>query len=159
LRGPETPTPDQAKKSARAESLLKDVLKARTARQGADHPDTLAAKAELAQLYDSQERYDRGEPIQRELVAAWKQKAGADSAEYARSLSALGQNLLGQQKYAQAEKVLRACLVICDRKQFSQLGLWDLRHMGPWEPRTLLGDVLLCQRRYAEAEKVLLRHY
>jgi tetratricopeptide (TPR) repeat protein len=51
-------------------------VEARTAKLGADHPDTLTSKNNLALLYQAQNRHDLAEPLFREVVEGSRQKLG-----------------------------------------------------------------------------------
>jgi hypothetical protein len=52
-------------------------VEARTAKLGADHPDTLTTKNNLALIYQAQKRYDLAEPLFSEVVEASRRKLGA----------------------------------------------------------------------------------
>ena len=56
-----------------AEALYKQLLQVRTAKLGADHPDTLATKNDLAGLYRSMNNPDRSIPLLKTQV-----KSGSD---------------------------------------------------------------------------------
>ena len=55
-------------KDALAENLFKEVLEISTASLGADHPDTLQTKNNLATLYQDQGEFAKAEPLYREVL-------------------------------------------------------------------------------------------
>src|SRR5262249_53396004 len=61
-----------------AEALCKAVLAARTAKLGADHPQTLYIRHHLALLYQGQGKYALAEALYQELLAILTAKLGAD---------------------------------------------------------------------------------
>ena len=95
---------------AEAEKHLERSVQLRTAKRGADHPDTFRSKTSLAELYHAQGQYDRAEPLLRDLLDRQRRLHGDDSPEVAGVLAATGRNLNGIRKYADAEPVLRRCL-------------------------------------------------
>ncbi len=134
-----------------AETLYKEALDGRMARQGADHPTTLNAKSNLAALYKDQGKLDRAETLYREVADAWKRRDKVNSLPYAGTLALLGDVLLRQRKFAAAEPVVRDCLAIRERKQPEE---WRT-----FSAKSLLGGSLLGQQKYAEAEPLLLQGY
>jgi tetratricopeptide (TPR) repeat protein len=59
-----------------AETLLREVLRTRTAVNGPDHRDTLGSKFMLGSLYRAQRKYDQAVPMLQEVVAASKTSRG-----------------------------------------------------------------------------------
>jgi hypothetical protein len=56
--------------------LFREVVEARTAKLGADHPDTLTTRNNLALTYQSRKRCDLAEPLFREVVEDSRRKLG-----------------------------------------------------------------------------------
>jgi hypothetical protein len=59
-----------------AEALFREVLEARTAKLGGDHPDTLTTRYHMALLYQAMGRYGLAEPLFREVVEDSRRKLG-----------------------------------------------------------------------------------
>jgi hypothetical protein len=59
-----------------AEALLQEVLKVRTATLGADHPDTLTTRNNLALSFQARKRCDLAGPLFREVVEASTRRLG-----------------------------------------------------------------------------------
>ena len=55
------------------------MVEARTAKLGADHPDTLTTRNNLALTYQAQKRYDLAEPLFREVVEGFPAEARPDA--------------------------------------------------------------------------------
>ena len=75
----------------------------RTARLGADHPDTLTSKNNLAQVYRAQKKYAQAEPLYLEVVRADTATLGADHAETLRARTNLAALYRNQARYDLAE--------------------------------------------------------
>src|SRR5207248_1182109 len=138
-------------KIAQAEPLYREVLKVRTARLGANHPDTLAIKNNLAAICQSLGHPDQAEPLLEELLASCIATLGADHPDTLITQNKLAALYQDQGKYPEAEKTLRDCLAVCVKKQPDE---WTTFHT-----RSLLGDALLGQKKYAAAEPLLKGAY
>jgi tetratricopeptide (TPR) repeat protein len=95
---------------ARAETLFKEALASRTAKLGADHPDTLTTKNNLAGLYWSRGQYTRVEPLIKEIVEARTAKLGADHPHTLTAKNNLAMLYQAQGQHAKAEPLLREAL-------------------------------------------------
>jgi eukaryotic-like serine/threonine-protein kinase len=93
--------------SARAESLLRDVLAARKKKLGAQHPQVAQTLSDLGRNLLAQRKWAAAEPILRDSLAIWDARRRDDWNRFD-SQSLLGGSLLGQAQYAEAEPLLRA---------------------------------------------------
>ena len=91
--------------SARAESLLRDVLVARRKKLGAQHPDVGQTLTALGQSLLEQRKWAEAEPLLREGLAIWDTRRPDDWNRF-HTQSLLGSSLLGQKKYVEAEPLL-----------------------------------------------------
>jgi tetratricopeptide (TPR) repeat protein/tRNA A-37 threonylcarbamoyl transferase component Bud32 len=80
-------------------------LQLRTANLGADHPDTLTSKHDLAGLYLAQGRDDLAEPLHKEVLQARTVKLGADHPDTLTSKHNLAGLYQDQGKYDLAESL------------------------------------------------------
>jgi hypothetical protein len=88
-----------------AEEYTGQALAGRRHALGPAHPDTMASAADLAQAYQSQEKFVKSEPLAREAVAFFR-KNQPDEWQRFRAESLLGASLAGQKKYSEAEPLL-----------------------------------------------------
>jgi adenosyl cobinamide kinase/adenosyl cobinamide phosphate guanylyltransferase len=88
-----------------AQAQSAQALAGRRHTLGSEHPDTMAAAADLALAYLSQGRYGDSEPLAREAFEFARQRE-PDDWERFRAESLLGASLAGQKKYAEAEALL-----------------------------------------------------
>jgi tetratricopeptide (TPR) repeat protein len=100
-----------------AEPLFQQVLAIRTAKLGAEHQDTLAAKIHLLKLYRSQGKYALAEPLLAEVVAFRTAKLGADDRDTLQSQSELAGLYRDWGKYALAEPLYKQILAVRIVKQ------------------------------------------
>ena len=120
----------------------------RTAALGADHPDTLRSKNELALLYRFQVKYAQAETLFKELVAVNTSKLGADHSDTWVCKSNLADLYQDQGKYDQAEILYKDVL---DR-QTATLGA---DHPDTLRSQNNLGVLCMRQGKYDQAEKLL----
>lgn len=84
---------------------------------GPQHPDTLAAAADLALAYLSQGKFADSEPLARQALETGRKKWPEDWQRF-RAESLLGASLAGQEKYADAEPLLlEGYYAMLDRKE------------------------------------------
>jgi tetratricopeptide (TPR) repeat protein len=132
----------------RAEPLYQEVLQARSAKLGPDHPDNLNSKHSLGCLYLAQGRYERAEPLLREAVAGARRKltlAHPRTQDYMRNLTDFYQRI-GQP--AKAEPLCHELAEFCKQ----QAGADSPQYAAQL---AALGTNLLAQTKCAEAELVL----
>src|SRR5207302_6484110 len=75
---------------AEAQPHLERSVQLRTAQLGADHPDTLTGKKELAVLYRAQGKLDRAEPLYQEVLQGRTARLGAGHLDTLTSKNDLG---------------------------------------------------------------------
>jgi eukaryotic-like serine/threonine-protein kinase len=109
---------------------------------GPEHPYTLTAMNNLADLYQAQGRFELAESLHRQRLAAQKRVEGEQHPAVAVTLASLGLNLISQEKWTDAESSFR---------EQAQPDLWST-----FNARSLLGGSLLGQKKYAEAEPLLV---
>jgi tetratricopeptide (TPR) repeat protein len=82
------------------------VLAACTAKLGADHPNTLATKNNLAALYNAQRKYDQAESLYKEALDGQSAKLRADHPDTLASKINLALLYQAQRKYDRADRLL-----------------------------------------------------
>jgi tetratricopeptide (TPR) repeat protein len=102
----------------RARGHTKRAVALRTAHLGADHPDTLASKNNLARLHLEQGQPDRAEPIFQEVLRGMAAQVGAGHLDILNCKHNLGVVAHEQGKYDLAESIYREVL----RGRMAQLG-------------------------------------
>src|SRR5262249_25438709 len=131
--------------------LFEANLRRYEAKLGADHPDTLTGRNNLATAYEMVGRWADAEALRREVLVRRRQREKPDKPLLAGDLGGRGRNLLKQEKGSEAEPLLRECLAIHARaipddwRRFSTM--------------SLLGGAVLGQGRYAEAEPLVVAGY
>lgn len=85
-----------------AETLLREVGKARTRKLGADHPDTLQTMSDLGFILANLGQFEEAESIQRETVELEQRQLGHDHPETLISTSNLAQTLMALGHYEEA---------------------------------------------------------
>ncbi|KAM3101157.1 tetratricopeptide repeat protein [Phormidesmis sp. 146-12] len=91
-------------------------LQIREQQLGGDHPDTATSLNNLAQLYDSQGRYEAAEPLYVRSLQIREQQLGPDHPDAATSLNNLAGLYALQGRYDQAEPLLVRSLQILTTK-------------------------------------------
>jgi tetratricopeptide (TPR) repeat protein len=132
----------------RAIPIYERVVKARQAKLGEDHPDTLLAQKDLAASYLDAGRYQDARTVCRNLMEAVRRAQPRDDPLYCESLAVLGSCLSHQQQHAEALSLLREGLTIIEK---IQPGDWTCSSY-----RSLLGEALARQKSFAAAENLLL---
>ena len=121
------------------------------AKLGADHPDTLASRTNLAAAYESLGRWAEAEHLLRDVLARRRKSVQPDSPLLAGDLAALGRNLLMQSRWSEAEPILREGLAIREKAVPDDWSRYDAMSQ--------LGGALLGQGRCAEAEPLIVPGY
>lgn len=132
---------------ADAEKLQREILATRTRVLGADHPDTLAVKLNLANTLDSGTRYAEAEKLYLETLEAQRRVLGAEHPETLTTMHSLGNTLRREGRIDDAEKLQRETLAV------------RRRVIGPDHPETLrtmgeLAATLLFQHKDTEAHQL-----
>src|SRR5579883_620457 len=128
-----------------AQPHLERAVQLRTANLGADHPNTLTSKNNLAQLYQFQGQYAKAEPLFKEALEGRTAKLGADHPDTLTTKNNLASLYRLQGQYAKAEPLYKDALQGRTAK------------LGADHPDTLLGKNNLAtlyqdQGQYAKAE-------
>ena len=131
-----------------AGKLLEQSVATRRRTLGSDHPDTLAAINELANLYWFQQRYTEAEPLYLEAVESSARVLGDEHPATLRARYDLASLYGKQTRWAKAEELQRQILAI------------QQRTLGPNHRDTLaslanLAAYLNEQKRYADAAPIL----
>jgi tetratricopeptide (TPR) repeat protein len=140
-----------ASRFAEAAALHEATLKLRETKLGADHPNTLLSRNNLALAYEELGRTADAESLRRDALDRRRKTTRPDSPLLAGDLAGLGSNLLNQKKWSEAEPMLREGLAIYAR---AQPDTWPRFHT-----MSLLGGALLGQGRYTEAEPLIVPGY
>jgi eukaryotic-like serine/threonine-protein kinase len=133
---------------ADAIALYEDVLAARKAKLGPDHPDVARTLASLAQAYREAGHLADAIPLLEQAVALRKAKLTAEHPETIASLGQLGSAYLDSERFADAEAVLRKCLDLREKK--------DPEGWQRFQTMSHLGAALAGQKKYAQAERMLV---
>jgi eukaryotic-like serine/threonine-protein kinase len=150
LAGSET---EQKALYAESEKMLREAVAGFERQVGADHPDTVWARGNLAQNLEVQNRLTEAEAMQRELTETRRRIFGADHHLTRSSESVLARVLAEEERYDEAEILYRGALESLRRT------------IGPDHPRTVnvmfnMASVLyMSQREYAKAEALLREVY
>jgi tetratricopeptide (TPR) repeat protein len=131
-----------------AQPLLEQARRTREDQLGADHPDTLATKHNLAELYYYQGKYDRAEPLRQELVQAFTAKLGADHPNTLNNKNNLATLYQAQGKHNQAEPLLQEVV----QAPVARQGADDLTTLAI---KKNLATLYLTQGKYDQAEPLL----
>ena len=132
-----------------AGKLLEQSVATRRRTLGSDHPETLAAINELANLYWFQERYTEAEPLYLEAVESSARVLGDEHPATLRARYDLASLYGRQTRWAKAEELQRQILAI------------QQRALGPNHRDTLaslanLAAYLNEQKRYSDAVPILM---
>ena len=129
-----------------AERTLREVLKERDHGLGPEHPDTLAARNDLAMALDDEGRSIEAETEYRAVLQLREKVLGPEHPDTAATRNNLANALDSQGKYAEAETEYRAVLAL------------RLKNLGPEHPDTLasgnnLANVLYHEGKYARPKR------
>jgi tetratricopeptide (TPR) repeat protein/tRNA A-37 threonylcarbamoyl transferase component Bud32 len=124
---------------------LERSVELRSAQLGADDPDTLSSKNNLAVLYKDQGKYDQAEPLYKEVLDARTARLGADHPDTLESKNNLAVLYDDQGQYDRAEPLYQEVLNACTAK------------LGADHPHTLmsknnLAALYQAQGKYDRAE-------
>jgi tetratricopeptide (TPR) repeat protein len=111
---------------AEAQKHLLRSVQLRTSKLGADHPNTLTTKHNLAGLYKDQGKYAPAERLYKEVLAVRTTKLGADHPNTLATKNNLAVLYQNQGKYAPAETLFKEVLAVITAK------------LGADHPHTLL---------------------
>jgi lipopolysaccharide biosynthesis regulator YciM len=131
-----------------AQPLLEQARRTREDQLGADHPDTLVTKHNLAELYYYTGKYDRAEPLRHELVQTFNAKLGADHPNTLNNKNSLATLYQALGKYDQAEPLLREVL----QANIARSAANDLTTLAI---KKNLATLYLIQGKYDPAEPLL----
>jgi hypothetical protein len=120
-------------------------VRLRTTKLGADHPDTLESKSNLAELYLKQAKYDRAEPLYKEVLDARMAKLGADHTDTLACKGSLALLYKDQGKFDRAEPLLQEELAARTVRLGSD-------HPATLLSKGLLADVYRAQGKFDRAE-------
>ena len=124
---------------------LERSIRLRTANLGADHPDTLGSKHDLALLYRYKGMYDLAEPLLKEVLQVQTAKLGADHSDTLTSKKDLAVLYDHQSKYPLAEQLLKEVL----QARTAKLGA---DHLDTLIIKSHLASLYQHQGKYALAE-------
>ena len=128
-----------------AEKLYRNVIQARSAAVGPDHPDTLDSRHRLIYALTRQSKYAEAEMEARSVLRAREKLLGPEHIDTIISRYNLAEPLVEQGKYAEAESLYREVIRLAERA------------LGPEDPRALkartgLATVLGDEGKNADAE-------
>ncbi len=131
---------------SRARPLLERSVQIWRRTAGADSPNELASKHNLADTLGRQGRYAEAERLERETLEASRRVLGPSDAATLRSMASLAITVENEGRLQEAERLDRDAIELAGRS------------LGPEHPDTLrpmnsLGNVLRRQARFAEAEQ------
>jgi non-specific serine/threonine protein kinase/serine/threonine-protein kinase len=128
-----------------AQVVLEKSRQTREELLGADHPDTLASKHNLAVLYQERGCYEDAEQLFKQVVEGYRNKLGSDHSDTLASMNSLAVLYLNRGRYDDAEPLFKQALE-------------GYRHnLDPDEPAVLtsmgmLAELYKARERYDEAE-------
>ena len=132
-----------------AQPLLEKARQTYEDRLGADHPDTLACKSNLARLYRAQGKYDRAELLQQEILQGLTATLGADHDKTLMTKLNLATVYYYEGKYDRAEPLLLEVV----QTFASKLGA---HHVYTLQSKSRLADLYADQGKYDQAEPLFL---
>jgi DNA-binding SARP family transcriptional activator len=91
-----------------AETLTKEVLSARIAKLGADHPSTLQSEHELARIYQVQGKCTLAEALYKQLLQVRTAKLGVDHPETLATMNELAGLYRSMNKPERSKALLKA---------------------------------------------------
>ena len=129
-----------------AERLLREVIAIRTEKLGAEHPDTLQSRHNLAAALQTQGKNAEAEQGYRAVLKIMQRVLGAEHPITLGSRNNLALALWAQGKHTEAEKEHRAVLAVLER-------VLGAEHPDTLGSRNNLAAALQAQGKNAEAEK------
>ncbi len=97
---------------AEAQQHLERSVQLRTARLGADHPDTMTSKNDLAELYQVQGHYAKAETLIKEVLEVRTAKLGADHPDTLTAKNHLAALYMNEGRYPKAEQLFKEVLEV-----------------------------------------------
>ncbi len=133
-----------------AEPLLRAAVDTDRRTLGNNHPQTLTAMNQLANLYWSQDRYPEAEPLYLEVIEGRRRVLGEEHPDTLRVRTDLASLYTQQKQFDEAERLDKATLEV------------QLRVLGPDHPDTrlswnVLQAIYFAQGRYGDAEPIARR--
>lgn len=133
-----------------AQMLLENVVTFRRKELGEEHPDTLAAKNELANVYSAQARRKEAEELYRQIVESRRKQLGEEHPETLRARSNLATVWRDQGRWKEAEKLNGQVLETATR-------VHGERHPDTIKNMSNQAQIYALQGRFQEAEVLLRR--
>ncbi|HEX9941448.1 MAG TPA: tetratricopeptide repeat protein [Thermoanaerobaculia bacterium] len=128
-----------------AKELLQQVVTFRRRALGEEHPDTLVAKNDLANVYSAAARYKEAEELYRQVLESRRRVLGDEHAETLKSMSNLATAYRDRGRLKEAEDLNRQTLEIFRRVQGD-------RHPDTLKAMTNLANLYAFQGRLRKAE-------
>jgi tetratricopeptide (TPR) repeat protein len=138
-------------KNRQAVELGQEAVKRTEAKNGKDHPETLAALCKLIEFLAVTKNYTDAESSSRILLERVKQRTEALPETCVEALGSAGRILVSRKQWASAEPILRECLAIREKTQSNG---WDT-----FNSRSMLGGALLGQGKVTEAQALVVGAY
>jgi serine/threonine protein kinase/TolA-binding protein len=131
---------------ASAQPLLERAVQLWTDTVGADHPNQLTSKHNLADTLGRRGRYADAEKLERQTFEASRRVLGPAHPNTLRSMASLAITLENEGRWPEAEQLDREAVELARRALGED-------HPDTLRPENSLGDVLQGQERFADAEK------
>jgi len=134
----------------KAQKLLESVVAFRRETLGEEHPDTLTAKTELANVYATEARRKEAEDLYRQVLDSRGRNLGLEAPETLQAMNNLATIYRDQGRWKGAEKL--SDLVVA-----GFLRIYDERHPDTLKAMSNQANIYAMQGRLAEAEKLSRR--
>jgi non-specific serine/threonine protein kinase/serine/threonine-protein kinase len=131
-----------------AEAVLTKARQTLETGQGADHPDTLAAKHHLAVLWAARGKYAQAEALFKEALAGRTARRGADHSDMLATKNGLAKLYQARGQYPQAEALFKEVLVAIIPRRGAD-------HPYTLRTKTNLAMLYQFQAKYRQAEALL----
>ena len=115
---------------------------------GEQHPDTLATKSHIGDVYRDEGKYAQAETLFATAVDGRRRALGPEHPDTADAMAAVGGVMLLERKYAAAEPLLREALRIQEKAEPDS---WTR-----YRTQSMLGASLAGQEKYSDAEPLLV---
>jgi CHAT domain-containing protein/Tfp pilus assembly protein PilF len=133
-------------KQSEAIPLAKHALAIYEKVLGREHPDVADSLDKLAELYQTQKKYNLSEPLYQRALAIREKVLGREHPDLASSLTGLGDFYLDWGKYAQAEPLYQRSLAIREK-------VIGRKHRGLTTILNRLATLYQAQGKYTQAEQ------
>jgi tetratricopeptide (TPR) repeat protein len=137
---------------AEAHTHLERSVQLRTAKLGADHPDTLTSKSNLARLYYHQGQYARAETLCKEVLEGFTAKLGADHPCTLTSKHNLAVLYQDQGQYTKAETLFKKAETLLKEVLEAETANLGADHPNTLRIKSNLAFSYQIQGQYAMAE-------